>query len=146
MHVGKSPHILLAALFLVLVPPVSAQVYKWVDKEGRVHFSDRKPPAGKGKKVTVKVNTVKMVSHGSSATDTGGSVIMYATAWCPYCEKARQYFKKKGIAYIEIDIEKDKAGKREYDRIGGSGVPLILVGKKRMNGFSAAGFERMYKR
>ncbi|NBW88989.1 MAG: glutaredoxin, partial [Gammaproteobacteria bacterium] len=34
---------------------------------------------------------------------------MYATSWCPYCERARQLFARKQIACTEIDIDKDPA-------------------------------------
>jgi glutaredoxin-like YruB-family protein len=70
---------------------------------------------------------------------------MYSTAWCGYCKKARKYFTSKGIAFIEYDIEKNARAKRDYDALGGKGVPVILVGKKRMNGFSPQGFDRIYK-
>ena len=65
-------------------------------------------------------------------------VKMYATSWCPYCAKARAYFARRGIAYVEVDIEKSREGRAEYDRLGARGVPLILVSTQRMNGFSEA--------
>ena len=69
---------------------------------------------------------------------------MYSTDWCHYCKKARQYFKKNNIAYTEYDIDKNKKAKRRYKEMGATGVPVILVGKKRMNGFNQKGFERIY--
>ena|SRR5580765_5973084 len=65
-------------------------------------------------------------------------VKMYATSWCPYCAKARTYFSRRGIAYVEVDIEKSREGRAEYDRLGARGIPVILVGQQRMNGFSEA--------
>src|SRR6185503_3139537 len=65
-------------------------------------------------------------------------VKMYATSWCPYCAKARAYFARRNIAYVEVDIEKSKEGRAEYDRLGARGIPVILVGPQRMNGFSEA--------
>ena len=65
-------------------------------------------------------------------------VKMYATSWCPYCAKARAYFARRGIAYVEVDIEKSREGRAEYDRLGARGIPVILVGPQRMNGFSEA--------
>jgi len=73
-------------------------------------------------------------------------VVMYATSWCPYCEQARQYFRQRGIPYVEHDIENDAAARRDYRAFGGRGVPLILVGRRRMNGFSIGGFEKIYRR
>ena len=65
-------------------------------------------------------------------------VKMYATSWCPYCAKARAYFARRSIAYVEVDIEKSREGRAEYDRLGARGIPVILVGQQRMNGFSEA--------
>lgn len=124
---------------------VVAEIYKWVDANGQVHFTDKKPRNQKTKTIEVKDNSYNAVSHGTSSYNTGGGVIMYATKWCPYCKKARQYFKKNKIRYTEYDIEKDYRAKKRYDKMGASGVPVILVGKKRMNGFSEASFKRIYK-
>src|SRR3970040_1435496 len=71
------------------------------------------------------------------------SVVMYATAWCPYCAKARAYFARTGAAYTEYDIEKSADAHAEFKRLGGRGVPLILVGREKMNGFSEQGFEHL---
>lgn len=70
-------------------------------------------------------------------------VKMYATSWCPYCAKARAYFARRGIAYVEVDIEKSRDGRAEYDRLGARGIPVILVGPQRMNGFSEARLTRL---
>jgi glutaredoxin len=72
-------------------------------------------------------------------------VVMYATSWCPYCQQARNYFREQGIPYIEYDIERDAEAKRAYKAFGGRGIPVIFVGKRRMNGFSVAGFNRIYR-
>jgi glutaredoxin len=36
-------------------------------------------------------------------------VVMYCTSWCPACRRAREFLKQRGIAYVEIDIGKDRA-------------------------------------
>lgn len=72
-------------------------------------------------------------------------VVMYATSWCPYCQQARNYFRQRGIPYVEHDIEKDATARRDYRAFGGRGVPVIFVDKRRMNGFSASGFEKIYR-
>jgi glutaredoxin len=68
---------------------------------------------------------------------------MFSTQWCGHCRNARAYFAAKGIAFNEIDVEASPAGYKEYKQLGGKGVPLILVGKKVMRGFSAERFEAM---
>ena len=88
---------------------------------------------------------VPTVSGTAPAAATRPEVKMYATDWCPYCRKAQAFFAQQGIRYAHIDIEKSEAGKAEYQRHGGRGVPLILVGTQRMNGFSEEGLAQMLK-
>lgn len=73
-------------------------------------------------------------------------IVMYATSWCPYCAKARAYFAESGIAYVEHDVEKSATARAEFKRLGGRAVPLIVVGREKMNGFSEVGFEFMMAR
>lgn len=127
---------LLAAIALAcLAFAVQAQaVYRWVDAEGKVRYGSE-PPAG------VKANPVasRVTSPGTSPSQSAVSaqpeVRMFATDWCPYCEKARQYFARNGIRYTELDIEKSAAAKAEYQRLNGRGIPVIFVGGERINGF-----------
>ena len=65
-------------------------------------------------------------------------VVMYATDWCGYCEQARKYFAANGIAYVDLDIERDPSAKRDYDALLGTGTPLLYHGFKRMPGFNEA--------
>ena len=73
-------------------------------------------------------------------------VVMYATDWCGYCARARAYLQHNGIAFIEHDIEKSTAAGTEFRRLGGRGVPLILVGRERVYGFSELAFEFAYEK
>ena len=63
-------------------------------------------------------------------------VTMYATDWCPYCERARAFFRRHDIPFVEHDIDKSPGAKAEYRRLGGRGIPLIFVGERRVNGFN----------
>jgi len=73
------------------------------------------------------------------------AVVMYATSWCPYCQQTRNYFRQQGIPYTEYDIERDANAKQRYQKFGGRGIPVIFVGKRRMNGFSVSGFDRIFQ-
>jgi len=122
-----------------------SEIYRWTDEQGNVHYSDRKTSRHVSKKVEVRVNAYESVSYDSSIFDTGKKVVMYSTEWCGYCKKAKRYFNMKGITYTEYDVEKNARAKSEYQAMGATGVPVILVGKKRMNGFSEKGFEKLYR-
>jgi len=64
-----------------------------------------------------------------------GTVIMYTTARCGACIHAKEYFARKGVRYEERDVEKSDAARAEFGKLGGRGVPLILIGNERMEGF-----------
>jgi len=136
--------ILLLSL-LIMAQPIAADVYKWTDEKGILHYSDSKPENQEAEKIFVEVNSYESVSYVSTKVDIGKKVVMYSTSWCGYCKKARKYFNRKKIPYTEYDIEKNARAKSQYKKLGAKGVPVILVGKKRMNGFSEAGFERIYQ-
>ncbi|QEM69830.1 DUF4124 domain-containing protein [Geobacter sp. FeAm09] len=141
-----------------------AEMYKWVDENGVVTFKDTPPPASK-KRRKVKVyndsdfapaplaqpqpqpaprgTTKKIVAPAEPARKEGfsGMVELYVTDWCGYCKKAQAYLKGRGIPYVAYDIEKDGAAHKRYKELGGRGVPLIIIGSNRMNGFSQESLE-----
>ncbi|MEM7195663.1 MAG: hypothetical protein AAF402_11980 [Pseudomonadota bacterium] len=47
--------------------------------------------------------------------------------------------------FKEYDIEQSTAGKIAFEKTGGRRVPVILVGDRRMNGFTESGFELLYR-
>ena len=128
-----------------LCGPANAEgVYKWVDDEGNVHFGDLPPAEWEAEEVELQINSYTSVSVEQGDYHAGNRVTMYSTDWCGYCRKAKAYFEANNIPYEELDIERDATAKREFDRLGGGGVPLILVGDRRMRGFSEARFEQLY--
>jgi glutaredoxin len=63
-------------------------------------------------------------------------LVMYATDWCGYCDKARDYFVENGIAFVEFDIEKDGKAERAYEILKGTGTPLLYNGYQRVSGWN----------
>ncbi len=133
------------AVLLFACGPLCAEIYKWTDENGQVHFSDQEPVNKQSRPEAVKIDSYRGVSYGDSKMDTGKNVIIFSASWCASCKKAKKYFRRKGIAFREYDIEKSSRGKKLYQELGATGVPVILVGKKRMNGFTEAGFEHIYR-
>lgn len=64
-----------------------------------------------------------------------GKVILYATSWCGYCEKARELLTENNIEYFEYDVEKSKEGREQFKRLGGKGVPVLLINGEVLRGF-----------
>jgi glutaredoxin len=122
-------------------------IYKWRDANGHIHFGDTPPSGTKSEQVTVRPNVYESPSFErlSKVFEPDNKVILYSASWCGYCKRARNYFNGHGIAYTEYDVETSEKGRRDYKRLGAKGVPVILVGNHRMNGFSAAAFEKFYR-
>ena len=140
---------LLSAAALVSLPAL-AQLYKWTDDKGVIHYSDKAPDKGTAKSVEVKINSY---SGPATVSRTGmpaagaakAQVKMLATSWCGYCARARAYLNSRGIPFEELDVEKSAQGKQEYRALKGRGVPIILVGDQRMNGYDQARLEGMLR-
>lgn len=142
----------LLLLLLTISPVTQADLYKWVDENGKIHYGDSPPDNAKLKKITGKVSSFSSVSVEPFVYDpelvtrrkNSKSVIMYSTSWCGYCKKAARHFRQKKIPFTEYDIEKSARAAREYKKLRGRGVPVILIGDRRMNGFDARTFDRIY--
>lgn len=63
-------------------------------------------------------------------------VVLYATDWCGYCRKARDFFKENNITYTEYDIEKSAEAKNSYDQLKGRGIPLVVINGKVIDGYN----------
>lgn len=57
-------------------------------------------------------------------------VIIYTTAWCPYCEMLRVKLRESAIPYTELDIEKSLAASYGHRSVGGRGIPVTVVGQE----------------
>ncbi|WP_426369037.1 DUF4124 domain-containing protein [Pseudocolwellia sp. HL-MZ7] len=132
----------------VLSEPATSEIYKWVDENGKVHFSD-KPPATDNVETLDEQELADRTSSYTnvsidSAVNLSSELVIYTTTSCRFCEKAKRYFDENQIAYLEKNIDKSKVYKREFEQRGGKGVPTILWKDKVMRGFSVTGFEKTY--
>ena len=151
----------------VCMPPAHAQMKKWVDEDGNIHYGNRSPGGVQSESVQDAPITF---SHGSSqvalpAEDRDGNTsagvnqpnfaspdatgpqvaVLYATSWCGYCKQARAYMAKNGIEYVEFDIEKDPGAQAAYSRYKGRGVPFLVMGAQTLRGFSASSYNRFFR-
>jgi glutaredoxin len=57
-------------------------------------------------------------------------VILYSTTWCGYCAKTRKFFAENHIKYTDLDVEKSEQGRKDYERLGGNGVPIVIINRE----------------
>ena len=131
---------------------LGAEIYKTIDENGRVIFTDKPTAQSQAVEVDTNANNADGLSESSySKADEikskkqakQKSVVMYSTSWCGVCKNARSYMQSNGIKFKEYDIEKNSNAHSKYKKLGGKGVPLITVGKNKMSGFSASRLEAM---
>ena len=155
---SKSKAFLISLLLILSAAgTVSADMFKWTDANGVLHFSDR-PPSEELPESDFEIIPMPMEpSVPQSEADAWSlpaeppkpmrpkvpQVELFVTSWCPYCKQARNFFQSRGIPFKEYDIEKDKRAalrKRRLDKRGG--VPFAIINGKRIHGFLEAGYER----
>ena len=131
-----------------------ADIYKWKDAEGKTHFSDQPPDrdsridivtthrsnAYQGQSATPAVGALSSDSGANGAT-MAAQVELYTTSWCPYCKQARQFFRSRGIAFKDYDVEKDSgAAARKAQLDSNSGVPFAIVNGTKIRGYSEVAY------
>ncbi len=62
------------------------------------------------------------------------AVTMYATGWCPYCERARALLQRKGVAFSEIDVDDATSRSQMIERSGRRSVPQIFIREHHIGG------------
>jgi glutaredoxin-like YruB-family protein len=74
-------------------------------------------------------------------------VIVYSTSWCGYCRKAKAWLTKRGVDFVEKDVEKDPAAAEELAQkaaasgVRPQGVPVIDVRGTLVLGFDQRALE-----
>lgn len=81
-------------------------------------------------------------TSGSAADDSVAAqadtprVLMYATAFCPYCVRARRLLERKGVDWEEIGIDGDSERFQEMaERSNRVTVPQIFIGELHVGGY-----------
>lgn len=62
-------------------------------------------------------------------------VVIYTTAFCPYCHRAKALLEDKGVAFEEIDVTFNPSKRAEMsERAGRSTVPQIWIDGQHVGG------------
>ena len=65
------------------------------------------------------------------------TVKVYSTEHCPWCHRAKEYLKEKGIAFEDIRVDEDqKAAEEMVEKSGQMGVPVLDINGEIIVGFN----------
>jgi glutaredoxin len=138
------PRFLLAAVMLLFATAVAAQAYRWVDKDGKVHYTQTPPPPAQATSVQKRSAGGSVVESGSQlpyATQQAAKnhpVTLYTAEVCvEACQNARALLSQRGVPFREVAVadEKDRAELKKVS--GGDEVPVLVIGKQVNKGYLA---------
>ncbi len=71
-------------------------------------------------------------------------VLIFTTPTCPWCRRAKRYFREKGIRFKEVDVTKDPRAAKDLVRwTGQMGVPVIRIGNHFIVGFDKPKIDKL---
>lgn len=83
----------------------------------------------------INASTVTPDSVACNAADNN-DIVLYGAVWCGYCEQTRQLLASHNVDYCEYDIERSAEGYKQYQSLGGGGVPLVLFNGEVIHGYN----------
>ena len=130
----------LVAAVLALALPAQAAMYKWVDAQGRVQYSDLPPPPNVKNVEEQKIVPSRIQTSGFPYAVQEAAKRNPVTLWThdcgELCNKAREFLAHRGVPYTvrnpsradELEAWKKASG-------GDSSVPRLIVGSTSLKGF-----------
>lgn len=137
-------HFTIAALSLMLVTintTLAQQLYRWVDQNGRVTYSQNPPPAGAAKNVQQKKLSGSVVEgsdlpYAAQIAVNNFPVTLYTSPDCnDACKQGRDSLSKRGIPFKEISVGDDQSVEALRKLSGGTRIPTLQVGSQVSTGF-----------
>ncbi|MDI6745721.1 MAG: glutaredoxin family protein [Rhodocyclaceae bacterium] len=138
------------ALLLVLLCAGVTQAqttYRWVDKDGKVHYGDRAPLPSDVREVQEKRFSApaanKQLPYALRQAMGNYPVTLYVSSECgDACKQGRDYLNRRGIPFSEKTVATNEEIDALRQLLGGGevSVPVLQVGVKTLKGFQETGW------
>jgi glutaredoxin len=121
---------------LALATAASAQdrqVYRYVDPDGRVVYTDRPPPSGAKDLQTKRVGGNFIENTESVATQMAAErfpVTLYTFACGDVCQNAEALLNRRGVPFATVNVQEKEGGERLQNLTGEMNAPVLQVGDK----------------
>ena len=129
-------------LLLLLPLLAQAQLYRWVDADGKVHYSDRVPASGAKnvQKQSLPAANASPAPLPYALQQAAGNfpVTLYTSEVCKdACVRARELLEKRGVPYSDVNV-KDEVDIAQLKTLSGDiVVPVMTVGREVYKGFES---------
>jgi glutaredoxin len=141
---------LLALLALFAAMAASAQtqqVYRYVDPDGRVVYSDKPPPpnARDAQAKRVGQNTIETsdLSYSEVMAQERFPVTLYTFGCGTICDTAKALLNKRGVPHTVVDVGQSDGAEKLKRLTGGLDAPALQVGDQYATGFSEGRWQSM---
>lgn len=134
-------------LCLAVVPAGAQTTYRWIDKEGKVHYSGLPPAPTEATKVEQRRSSLLGTDADPSASYTlrqamtDFPITVYTQADCgDPCKAGKELLKTRGIPFTEktIATEADLGPLRQLFGDDKPVVPVMQIGKRFAKGFQSS--------
>ena len=119
----------------------AAQLYQWKDAEGRTIYSDQAPPASvkTSQQKAFKGNVIEVgESYATKSAREKFPITLYASACGAPCDQARKLLTDRGAPFNSKDPQASPEAQAELQKLTGKlGVPVLVVGSDKIDGFEA---------
>ncbi len=139
---------LLVALIVAGFLPAAAaqQMYRWVDKDGRVHYSQTPPAPSDAKQVEQRKISAPAAGDGQlpfalAQAMKNYPVVLYPAPDCKQgCPEARALLAKRGVPFREVSVSGPESIEQLKKASGDDKVPVMTAGILVQKGYEANAF------
>ena len=139
----------LGLALLLCAGGASAQMYKWVDANGKTHFTDTPPPAN-AKPAAIRSGAPAAavpadMPYALATAMRNFPVTLYTTTItaCAGCDAGRAYLRGRGIPYTEKTVSNGADDERLRAAGGDGNLPMLVVGSAKVSGYQHGAWESM---
>jgi glutaredoxin len=132
---------LVVATFL-LAPALSAHgLYKVVQPDGSVTYTDRPPATGNGRVITLGRPAAIVAPDVVLPLDLRQAaqrypVTLYTSPDCAPCDNGRRFLQQRGVPYSERVVTTEEDASALERTVGGRTVPALTIGSQPLRGLS----------
>ena len=134
-------------LSVTLAATANAQeIFRWVDKDGKVHYGDTLPPPAEVKNVQTKKLNDSVIEQDAmpfavATAVKNNPVTLYANNCGEACNEAKALLARRGIPFTEKNPASDPdAATALKALVGALQVPTLTIGANTLQGYEEGGW------
>jgi glutaredoxin len=135
--------------FLLLVlaagPLQAGDLYRWVDKDGTVHYTDTLPPPSakriEEKNLTPSVIQTTGLPYAARQAAKNFPVTLYVSDCGETCDQAKKHLTRRGVPFTSKNADDPTVQEEMRKAFGGLQVPVLVIGGTTAKGYEASAWD-----